>query len=213
LVCDPNLRDRIKSILPLGVQTFEPIDAVPHEWCPHLLGQHNLYNASLAVAALSALGLAEKEIRDGLATFKPVEGRLQFVREMNGIKIYNDNNATTPEATVAGLKALGKNITLITGGSEKNLDLKELAQQIKQRATSVIVLTHSNYKGSERLEEELRSVGVKFVVAADLERALTYALQHSKGGSILFSPAFASFGMFKNEYDRNDTFMRLVSAL
>src|SRR3989344_1088877 len=105
--------------------------SIPADWKLQVIGEHNRENAAFAVAVLRSLGLGEDEIRTGLESFQPVEGRLQFVRELNGLKIYNDNNATTPEATIAALKALGNGIALIIGGSEKGLDLKELVQEIK----------------------------------------------------------------------------------
>jgi|SRR5665213_5205 len=187
--------------------------ALPDDWKLKIPGEHNRENASLAAAVLRALNLSEKEIREGLKSFEGVEGRLQFVREVNGVKIYNDNNATTPEATIAALEALGKNITLIIGGSEKGLLLSKLVSEIKGNVSHVILLTHENYKGSERLAKELRSVGIAFEEAGSLQKAMDVAIKEAKEGTILFSPAFASFGMFKNEYERNDTFMDIVRAL
>jgi len=201
--------------------------AIPADWKLNVIGEHNRENASLAAGALRALGLSEEEIRSGLESFQPVEGRLQFVRELNGIKIYNDNNATTPEATIAALRALSPNLkskisklVLIVGGSEKGSDLKELVGEIKKRASLVVVLTHANYKGSERLMGELKAAGVAFEEAETLRDAIEKGTKGNNGRNgekgkeaLLFSPGFASFGMFKNEYDRNDQFVRLVNEL
>lgn len=215
-----SVAERVKPMLPEALPQVPPI--IPADWKLQVLGEHNRENASLAAAALRALGLSEKEIRSGLESFEPVEGRLQFVREIRGVKIYNDNNATTPEATVAALRALersptgetlGKGITLIVGGSEKGLPLDKLALEIKERAAHVILLIHENYKGSARLAESLKKTGVSFEEAGSLESALESALSHTEKGTILFSPAFASFGMFKNEYERNDEFLRLVHSV
>jgi UDP-N-acetylmuramoylalanine--D-glutamate ligase len=193
--------------------------AIPTDWKLKIIGEHNRENASFAAAALRALGLSENEIREGLERFEGVEGRLQFVREVNGIKIYNDNNATTPEATVVGLEALsvgqspGKDITLITGGSEKGLPLGKLVSSIQENVSHVILLTHEQYKGSQRFAKELREANVAFDEADGLQKAITLAMQKTKQGTVLFSPGFASFGMFKNEYERNDDFMKLVRSL
>jgi len=192
--------------------------AIPADWKLQVIGEHNRENASLAAAALRILGLSEEEIRSGLESFQPVEGRLQFVREVRGVKIYNDNNATTPEATIAALRALGENIILITGGSEKGLELKELVMEIKKRTSKVILLTHSNYMGSQRLAGELEREGVPFEGVQNLREAVEKGVNGRKGEKgeeevLLFSPAFASFGMFNNEYDRNDQFMRLINEL
>jgi len=204
--------------------------AIPADWKLRVIGEHNRENASLAAGVLRLLGLSEDEIRTGLESFQPVEGRLQFVREVGGVKIYNDNNATTPEATLAALKALREvpnpklqipSITLICGGSEKGLDLKELVQEIKERVSNVIVLSHPNYKGSERLADELQKADVSIEEATSLREAIEKEIkgrnrgkgENGKGGVLLFSPAFASFGMFKNEYDRNDQFIRLIDEL
>ena len=184
--------------------------AIPADWKLKVVGQHNRENASFANAALQALGLSAYEIRAGLESFEGVEGRLQFVRELNGVKIYNDNNATTPEATIAALRALGENITLIVGGSEKGLALEELVSEIKKRVSALILLTHPHYQGSERLADVLKKADVPYEEAREFPAAVTSALQKTKKGTVLFSPAFASFGMFKNEYDRNDQFLEIV---
>jgi UDP-N-acetylmuramoylalanine--D-glutamate ligase len=203
--------EKVSAMQPPASPQVPP--SIPTDWKLKLIGEHNRENASFAVAALRALQLSDEEIKDGVGSFEGVEGRLQFVREANGIKIYNDNNATTPEATIVALDALGTDVTLITGGSEKGLDLKELVSSIKAHGSRVILLTHENYKGSVRLAAELRAADVPFDEAPGIQQAVDLAVNNKKEGTILFSPAFASFGMFKNEYERNDRFLELVRGL
>jgi UDP-N-acetylmuramoylalanine--D-glutamate ligase len=202
--------DRVEAARPAVAPQIP--SAIPPEWKLSVIGEHNRDNAAFAASALRALNLSDTEIRQGIESFAGVEGRLQFVGEIRGVKIYNDNNATTPEATVAALRALGSGIALIVGGSEKNLDLKELVAEIQGRTSRVVLLVHENYAGSVRLAEALKKTGVLFQEARTLPEALKIALSGTEQ-SILFSPGFASFGMFKNEYDRNDTFMGLITEL
>lgn len=213
LIVGASIADRIRRMHP-------PLDPIVPERVPATLslkipGEHNRENASLAAAALEALGIEQAAIRDGLRTFDAIEGRLQFVRDVGGVKLYNDNNATTPEATVAALRALAKDgpIVLIAGGSEKGSSLHDLVAEVKRSVAHVVLLMHPQYQGSERLKQALSSASVPCSEAADLQQALHAARRAAQGGSILFSPAFASFGMFKNEYDRNDTYLTLVRAL
>lgn len=180
--------------------------AIPVEWQLQIIGEHNRENASLAKAALEALGLLDDEIKRGMESFQGVEGRLQLVREINGVKIYNDNNATTPEATIAALHAVGKNSILIAGGSDKGLSIDALVQEMKN-CKKVLLLAGT---GTDRLKTLFPNAEVFNSLAAGVEAARGFA---QPGDTILFSPAFASFGMFKNEYDRNDQFMRLVKEL
>ena len=211
LLVGGDIADKVRATQP----PLDPIipERIPSDWKLRVVGEHNRENASFANAALQALGLSDEEIKAGLESFESVEGRLQFVREINGVKIYNDNNATTPEATIAALRALGKNITLIVGGSEKGLALEELVSEIKKRVSNVILLTHPNYQGSERLADVLKKAGVPYEEARELPAAVASALTKTKTGTVLFSPAFASFGMFKNEYERNDQFLEIVRQM
>ena len=185
---------------------------VPKDWQIKLLGQHNMENIACAIEAARSLGISEEDIKKGVESFGGVEGRLQFVREINGVKIYNDNNATTPEATVAALKALNPkseipNIILICGGADKGLELEGLIQEIN-KCKAVIMLPGS---GSDRLKINATKVD-------NLKEAVDKALESAThGDTILFSPAFASFGPlpggFKNEYDRNDQFLEIIKNL
>lgn len=193
---------------------------LPSDWNLTVPGEHNRENAVLAMAVLEILGFQKSDIKAYIEAFSGIEGRLQFVREINGIKIYNDNNATTPEATIAALKALDegkKNIILIMGGADKDLNLQELISRIGKSCKKVISLEGT---GTLRLREAvnltpLASTEVfKGSPLNQLERAISLALKTADPQDIiLFSPAFASFGMFKNEYDRNDKFMKAVSEL
>jgi len=179
-------------------------------------GEHNRLNAALAYKALEAVGLTEQEIFDGLATFPGVEGRLQLVETVDNVRIYNDNNATTPTATEAALEALdlgNRNIVLIAGGEDKGLDIAELANAITKHCKQVVLTPGS---GTDKLTPLLthKNSTVNCTIVADLETAVTEAkLSAENADIILFSPAFASFAQYTNEYERNDAFMQLVETL
>jgi UDP-N-acetylmuramoylalanine--D-glutamate ligase len=208
LVCGGSIRERIEAARP-PVATRVP-DSIPPEWTLKVIGEHNRDNAALAAEALRSCGLSETVIRAGLESFEPVEGRLQFVREMNGVKIYNDNNATTPEATIAALTALAgdsKDIILIMGGADKGLDASALLYNIATTCKRVILLAGT---GTDCVAPMMQD----YSIFDNLESAVREAVASAQpGDTILFSPAFASFGMFTNEYERNDRFLRIVRSL
>ncbi len=181
---------------------------LPEEVLLRVPGAHNRLNAALAFEALKAAGLTEEEALGGLVSFEGVEGRLQPLRDIDGVKVINDNNATTPHATIAGIEAVanGKNVILLSGGAYKEVDPSILVPTIEKYCKKVVLLPGT---GTDRLKEK-----IECEVSDSLRAAVLLALQNSEAGDVLlFSPAFASFGMFKNEYDRNDQFVEIISSL
>ena len=172
-------------------------------------GEHNRYNASLALAVSNVLHIPEQTAINTLTAFIGVEGRLQLVKEINGVRFVNDTNATTPDATLAGLKALSenKNIVLIMGGHDKGIDMKKLTDAIPTYAKRVLLLAGS---GTNRILPTLPDASVFDSLQGAFNEAVAYA---KAGDVVLLSPAFASFGMFKNEYDRGDQFVELVQRV
>ncbi len=185
---------------------------IPSDWILKMPGIHNRYNAGLVKAAAEALTISDSTIKGVIENFVGVPGRLEFLCEMNGVKIYNDTTATTPDATLVALKALEKNIILIMGGADKQLDMTDLIQALPAHTKRVILLDGT---GSARIESELvKNKGINLDKAASLKEAVEKAVIAAKeGDTIVLSPAFASFGMFKNEYDRGDQFNALVKNL
>ena len=172
-------------------------------------GEHNRYNAGLASAAVRALGVDDAIIKEALESFEGVEGRLQFLKEIKGVKIYNDNNATTPDATIAALRSFGdtKNIILITGGSDKGLNMNPMLEEISKHCKKVLLLAGT---GTDRIKGELPGSEIFTSMSEATEAAFAAA---EPGDILLLSPAFASFGTFKNEYDRNVQFVAAVASL
>ena len=169
-------------------------------------GEHNINNISIAIQASKALNISDVVIKRVIESFKGVPSRLEFLGERANIKIYNDTNATSPEATVAGLKALSKdkNIVLIMGGQDKGLDMSELIKEISNHCNRIVILPGT---GTDRVYDSIVSTKVPVVKANDLAEAFGSALASATSDDIvLLSPAFASFGLFKNEYDRGDQF-------
>lgn len=178
-------------------------------------GEHNRLNAALAYEALKAVNLEDEEIFEALTTFPGVPGRLEYVGATEaGVRIYNDNNATTPAATMVGIEAVqgGKNVVLIAGGSYKEVDPSPLLLACATHVKHLILLPGT---GSDHLAKILPGDdSVTWTQVATLEEAVDTALALALAGDvILFSPAFASFGLFKNEYERNDVFMKLVRSV
>ncbi len=179
---------------------------LPNDWKLMLPGVHNRYNAAIALSTARAIGIEDKISRQAIENFKGVPGRLELITRKNNIRIYNDTTATTPEATIAALSALGvDNTILIMGGADKGLDMSALLSMLSN--VKHIVLLEGT--GTECLHKELPDARV----CNSLHEAVQDAFAHATSGdSILFSPAFASFGMFKNEFDRGDQFVKLIQG-
>ncbi|MES2668792.1 MAG: UDP-N-acetylmuramoyl-L-alanine--D-glutamate ligase [Patescibacteria group bacterium] len=184
---------------------------LPDDWYLLIPGAHNRYDAALALAAARALGVDDAVSKKALESFLGVPGRLELVALKDGVSYYNDTNSTTPEATIVALHALaeeeGARIILIMGGHDKGLEMKNLIELAGETTKHVTLLAGS---GTDRLKESLPDAPV----SGSLEEAVADARAHAEPGDIiLLSPAFASFGMFKNEYDRGDSFTAIVKAL
>lgn len=215
-VTTPAVFERAKKLAGTLGQEVVLADAsvLPEDMLLSMPGEHNRLNAALAYEALKAVGLSEDEIFEGLATFPGVPGRLELAADIDGVRIYNDNNATTPTATATGIKAIaqGKNVILIMGGADKALDTKPLEEAIAMHVKGAVLIPGSGTDVLLKKREGDGSIDLK--QATSLEKALTTARGLAASGDvILFSPAFASFGMFKNEYERNDLFIKLVHEL
>src|SRR3989344_701283 len=183
----------------------------PKGWKLQIPGEHNKLNVMCAIEAARALGIDEEIIRKAAENFKGMPGRLEFLREIKGVKIYNDTTATTPEATIAALHALNVGfrkpyILLIAGGADKGLDMSGLIAELS-KCKKVILLAGA---GTDRIKERLPDSSIFGTIGEALGAALAGA---ESGDIILFSPASASFGMFKNEFDRGDQFNELVKKL
>jgi UDP-N-acetylmuramoylalanine--D-glutamate ligase len=187
-------------------------DNVPSDWNIKIPGEHNRLNIACAIEALRALNISEEDIKKGIESFEGVEGRLQKIKEINGVDIWNDNNSTTPDATVVAIKALApKPIVLIMGGADKGIDMRGLVEIVRGATKKIILLPGT---GTDKLLKDYDFVGRDIERVTSLKEAVEIALvSATEGDAILFSPAYASFGLFKNEYDRNDQFVELVNAL
>lgn len=201
------LRDRVRAAHPINEPTVP--GALAPDWQLKILGEHNRINGSFAAAVLLHLGMDIATIRAGLESFDGVEGRLQFLGLADGVRVFNDNNATTPEATIAAIRALDqgrRDIILIAGGADKNLPLETMADEIQKKCKAVMLLAGT---GTERLRPLLGDA----MVFHTLETAVDSAFDTAEfGDAVLFSPAFASFGSYVNEYERNDHFLGLAKA-
>lgn len=194
-------------------------DRLPKGWKWNLPGAHNEYNAMLAVEAARVCHMKDAEIKKALANFTPIPGRLELVRELKGVKIYNDNSSTTPEATIAALRAVGgtkkRKVVLIIGGDNKFLDMSGLLKEIPKFCSKVVMFKE---KGTDLIRDKVFAFKKKEIDVYEeeglqntIKRAFTVA---EKGETILYSPAFSSFGKyFKNEYDREDQFIKIVKKL
>ncbi len=184
-----------------------------------LFGKFQKENLACAIAATKQFKIPDLQIKRALKNFKGLEGRLQYIKTIKGVKIYNDNNATTPEATMAGLEVLSvsvrkdlaeRKIVLICGGADKNLPLDDFVKVLNKYCKAVIMIPGT---GTERLVSSGK-VLVSGKQVKNLNEAVREGMKLAKKGDILlFSPAFASFGQFNNEYERNDLFIKIINKL
>lgn len=212
LITTPEVFERAKQtdITLRGEVVLADSSVIPEDCLLAMPGEHNRLNAALAYEALKAISLSDEHIFEGLTTFSGVEGRLQYVKTVDNVRIYNDNNATTPQATIAALETLdlgNKNIVLIAGGAYKEVNPQPLVEKLAQHCKRVILIPGTG-------TDMLLQAGAEALVVENLTQAVEEArLVAENADVILFSPGFASFGQYVNEYERNDEFMKLVSEM
>ena len=180
-----------------------------------LRGNHNYQNIATAIAATSSLVDMDIAV-DAIKEFKPVEHRIEFIRELDGVKWYNDSASSSPSRTLSGINAFKEDIILIAGGYDKNLDYTPLAKPIIKKVKSLILIGQTSGKIFDvvKLELEKENKELDIHMCETLEETVNLAKKVVKPGQVvLFSPASASFDMFKNFADRGNQFKELVKKI
>lgn len=188
-------------------------------------GEHNVRNAIAAIAAVACyFGLTPEEymkshednIINGLSSFKGLPHRLEFVRELNGVKYYDDNFSTNPASTRVAVEAFpGQNVIPIIGGRDKtdNQDLPEIYEILNTKVVNIpkiILMGESGHEIFSRFRDD------RFILVESLEEAVNTAKNEAEkleSAVVLMSPSAASFDMFENVYDRGSKYQELLRQI
>lgn len=180
-----------------------------------LRGVHNYENICAAIAATSSLVKVEDAVK-AVQEFKGVQHRLEFIRELDGVKWYNDSIGTSPTRTIAGLHSFDERIVLIAGGYDKHLDYTPIAKPILEKVDSLILIGDTAPKIFDAVKEEAEKQGkdIKIYMCDEFKNTVLVAKKVAKPGQIvLFSPASASFDLFRNFEERGNKFKELVNSI
>ncbi len=181
-----------------------------------MIGEHNVANACAATAAALVYAVPLAVIKVVLKNFKGIADRLELLKEVRGVKYYNDTTSTTPEAGLVALDAFKKykkKIVMIAGGSDKGLNFSEIVKKMKSHCEALVLL---NGTGTVRLLETIKQSKLRcpvLVVDSMLEAVNQASGLVKKGGIVLLSPCCASFGMFSNEFDRGEKYRSAVKKI
>lgn len=178
-------------------------------------GMHNVENYLTAISLIHG-EVPNKFIAETAREFGGVEHRIEFVRELDGVKYYNDSIATSPVSVIAGLNAFEKRLIVIAGGSDKQLDYSLLAEPINSRVKVLVLLgaTADKIEAAVKAYPKYASDVCRIIRAKTMEEAVYAARNSAKTGDIVtLSPASASFDMYKNFEERGKHYKSIVNAM
>lgn len=186
----------------------------------HLLGEHNRSNSAAAAAVAQELGIDRQHIIDALIAFVPLPHRLQSLGEHRGILWVDDAISTTPDSTIAGLRAVGDDVqTLLLGGQDRGSAFDKLADEIlhHSRVDTILLFPGSGPRIRAALEKGMQQDGSRSVLlldVADMPSAVRMAREKTDSGRIcLLSPASPSYGMFTNFEEKGEVFRKCIEDL
>ena len=172
-----------------------------------LPGKHNLQNVMIAVSAAKVLGISNETIQEVVEGFTGVEHRIEFVREKDGVRYYNDSKGTNTDATVTALKAFDKGVILLIGGFEKGLPMDD----VKAHLGCVKKVIGYGACGPRLVAD---TVGADGIVVTTLDEAVAEAVKIAESGdTVLLSPTTSSFDQYTCFEERGDHFKKLVNEL
>ena len=173
-----------------------------------LVGIHNSENLLSVLLTSHIYGIDRTVIEESLRAFKGLSHRMEFIREKDAIRFYNDSKATNVDATSKALESMTSKVVLIAGGKDKGGSYRVIAD-FSGRIKGLVLFGEAK----EKIEQEL-GAHVSTHVVATLSEAVEKAFNLAgPGDTILFSPMCSSFDMFRDYKDRGDTFRRIVEAL
>lgn len=202
------LKDDVIYIAENGVS--RPLMHADHIRIP---GAHNVSNVMMAAAIVQGR-CKDSDIVEVAQTFGGVEHRIEFVREFEGVKYYNDSIASSPTRTIAGLNSFRQKLILIAGGYDKHIPYDVLGEPICQHVSKLILTGDTAVKIRACVEQAPCMEKPEIIDVPNLAAAVRAAYSVSREGDIvIMSPASASFDCFKNFMERGDTFKKLVNEL
>ena len=176
-----------------------------------LIGNHNYENVMAAMAMAYYMNVPLVNIVDSCKLFKGLEHRIEFVREKNGVKYYNDSKGTNPDAAIKAIDAMDGKTLLIAGGKDKGIDYGDFIIKVKEKVRYMILIGEAKKK----IANKARDLNFNSIIFADtLEEAVDIANSYSNvGDNVLLSPACSSFDMFKSYEERGEKFKEKVMSL
>lgn len=172
-------------------------------------GEHNIQNAMAVIIAAKISGFQNEKILNALRTFKGVEHRLEFVREIDGIKFINDSKATNIDSVIVALRSIDNPILLILGGLDKGNDYSLIEELVIKKVKKIYAIGSSAEKVFNYFHNK-----VKTEIRKNLDEVVASALSEAREGDIvLLSPACASFDMFENYEHRGNVFKEIVNKI
>jgi UDP-N-acetylmuramoylalanine--D-glutamate ligase len=178
-------------------------------------GLHNVENYLAAIAAVSD-EVSVETVKKIAENFGGVEHRIEFVREIDGVKYYNDSIATSPTRTIAGLRSFGRKIIVIAGGYDKKIPYEPLAEDVNRYVKCLVTLgaTAPKIEAAVRSYADFNENECKIIRVNSLEEAVSAARKAAIPGDVIsLSPASASFDLYKNFEERGIHFKEIVNAL
>ncbi|MFZ2125286.1 MAG: UDP-N-acetylmuramoyl-L-alanine--D-glutamate ligase [Candidatus Saccharimonadales bacterium] len=181
-----------------------------------LIGGHNVENACAAISVAKLYDVSNNDIEKGLTGFKGLPHRLEFVREIDGVKYYNDSFSSSVPATVAAIKSFTQPEILIIGGIDRGGDFAEMTDEIANHGNikAIIVIGLIRDKLRKMISEKNPRLNITVADATTMSAIVDMAKSRTEPGDVvILSPGCASFDMFKNFYDRGDQFKEEVNKL
>ena len=178
-----------------------------------LPGEHNRLNAAAAIEVARTLGLPRATIARGLAAFRGLPHRLEFVATRNGVRYYNDSKSTTPESTMIALHAFGEPTIVLVGGQGKNMPYDQMAAALRARAKAVICYGAEGPVMHKVLQLTTEGPARIELVASVPEAVSLAAKLAAPGDVVVLSPACTSYDAFTNYEQRGEAFRQLVEEI
>ena len=221
----PKSRDQLPGIIKFGLQTKEGMDLFYENNRVYyrigksngainikdilLKGKHNISNIMASIAAAVLMGIDKKSMEKTINTFKTLDHRLEYLGYIRGLKCFNDSKSTNPDATIVAVSDFGKEITLIMGGKDKDMDFSELIPVLNKKVKNLILIGET----SSGIYKEVTKSNCEYEIyrCGTLEDAVKKGFEVASPGEVLMlSPACASMDMFKDYKDRGNRFKNLI---